>query len=170
MHSFHPPPSTVGLLGCLPSLWTHFQNLFHPLLCLQLHLALPPRSQTHTSICFLLGAQGFVLYLIDFGKLGQGVGVGTEGPLATGKWSALSVSLQGPWGSSAVCMAGPTSVCSFWQQVPAAQWDRRVGCLPSTAFLSNTAVLEGRGEAQEQESRGRHRARHRQPRPPESPG
>lgn len=50
-----------------------------------------------------------------------------------------------PLGSSAVCMAGPTSVCSFWQQVPAAQWDRRVGCLPSTAFLSNTAVLRARG-------------------------
>lgn len=34
----------------------------------------------------------------------------------------------------------------------------RVGCPPSPAFLSNTAVLEGGGEAQEPESRGCHRA------------
>lgn len=47
--------------------------------------------------------------------------------------------------ASANCPAGP-----------------RVGCPPSTAFLSNTAVLEGGGAAQEQESRGCHRAEHSQ--------
>lgn len=96
----HPPPPLrltchdPGPQGGLPSLWTRFQNLFCPLLCLQLRLSPPPCSQTHTSISFLLGLKALYCTL-QTGKLGQGVGVGTEVRLPQGSVS-VPVSLKAP--------------------------------------------------------------------------
>lgn len=75
-------------------MWTRFQNLFCPLLCLQLRLSPPPCSQTHTSISFLLGLKALYCTL-QTGKLGQGVGVGTEVRLPQGSVS-VPVSLKAP--------------------------------------------------------------------------
>lgn len=122
--TLHPLPTVMyhdpGLLCCLPTLWTHFQSLFCPLLCLQLRLTTPPpHSQT-------LGARALDNILQTLGNWGKGWGWGLRFCLPQGSdqhcqrpskalglqcclhgWLHIHVLIQA---ASASCPVGPQGV------------------------------------------------------------
>lgn len=157
---------------------THFQNLFCLFLCLQLRLSLWSGPHSRTPICFLIrGVRGFTSYLTDFCKIRSKRAEDEHGDFSAA-WSHRGSGAVGHREITSVTrfpadLCGLGVVCSGAQHyavhVSAARGTVGLrALLPSTTFLSNTAVL-GEG-GQSTKPRGHWRAVDSQACPPGSPG